>query len=101
MGARLERPHQRLRAGEVHRALCMDCARKRERNEGRSHHSRCVGKVSFGEGLGQSLGKVGCTLGDYETASAEHRHLLRPERPRYEVSVRRPQSTVQYFLFIG
>jgi hypothetical protein len=43
-GVCFERPHERGRAGEVHRTLCMSSARERERNEGRSHHAESVGE---------------------------------------------------------
>jgi hypothetical protein len=39
---RFERSHQRGRAGEVHRALCMSRARERESEKGGSHHASCV-----------------------------------------------------------
>jgi hypothetical protein len=42
-GERLECPHERLSAGEVHRSLGMGNARECERKEGGSHHAESVG----------------------------------------------------------
>jgi hypothetical protein len=73
----IERPHKRLRPGKVHRALCMSYARERNPEQSRRHNAHCAEQVSFGEGLRQSLGKVGCAAGHHGMASTRHWHLHR------------------------
>jgi two-component system copper resistance phosphate regulon response regulator CusR len=53
-----------------------------------TQHAPCVKEFSCGEGLRQSLGKVGCLAGKNNTASLEHRHLPRPSRPRFGAKLR-------------
>jgi D-serine deaminase-like pyridoxal phosphate-dependent protein len=75
-----ECPHQRLSAGEVHRALCMGDARERERNKGGSHHAGSVGKFVLEVGS-PSGGELRRGLVDvwtvYISVPANHRHLQR------------------------
>jgi hypothetical protein len=88
-GEGLERPHEGLRPGEIHRALCMgdvSNAREGERDQSRPYDARCLEEVSFGEGLGQSLGKVGCLAGDDGADTVKHWHLPRPSRPRFSAN---------------
>ncbi len=47
----IERPHQRLRSGEVHRSLCVGHTRERKCGKHRPQRARRLKKLSFGEGL--------------------------------------------------
>jgi hypothetical protein len=73
----IERPHKRLRSGEIHRSLGVRNARECERDKCRPQHTRCVGQFASEEGLRQSLGKVGCAAGNHDMACTKHRHLHR------------------------
>ena len=79
-GERLERPHERLSPGEVHRSLGVSNARKRERKEGRSQHAKRVGECLLA-GQYSPMGELGfglkCVLTIEDSAYTGHRHLRR------------------------
>jgi hypothetical protein len=54
---RFERSHESLGSREVHRALCLGDAREGERDNRRSHHTHCLEKWSFREGLCPPVGR--------------------------------------------
>ena len=101
---RLERPHERLSPGEIHRPLCVSNASERERKESGRHDAKRVNEF-VGKGsrplLAERPIELGYSSGRDNTDTAVHRHLLRLESVGYAVSVWRAQSAVQYFLFIG
>jgi transcriptional regulator with XRE-family HTH domain len=73
----IERPHERLCTGEIHRPLCMGNAGVCEREKRRPQHTRCVKQFASAEELRQSLGKMGCAAGNLGMAFTKHRHLRR------------------------
>jgi hypothetical protein len=72
--------HQRLRPREVHRSLGMGNACEGQRNERRSHHTRCAKECWFGKGLRPrfraGIGRPIERLFQSEwAADSEHMHL--------------------------
>src|SRR5579863_5104043 len=57
-------------------------ARECKGQKGWPHHARCMEKISFGKGSGQSFGKVSCLSRNDGMADLIHRHLQRPRKSR-------------------